>query len=99
MEKYLVPFSKGPRMCLGVKYVDFPILSLLSLIHILQPCLGRAVSNGPWFQALLPNGSYRYLIFGNIFRKLEMELYDTTFDISVTFYLEELMCDIAGSAT
>ncbi|KAJ8079332.1 hypothetical protein PM082_021834 [Marasmius tenuissimus] len=44
LEKHLVAFSKGPRMCLGV--------------------------NLAWCEL--------YLIMGNVFRKLDMEIYDTT---------------------
>ncbi|KAF5348717.1 hypothetical protein D9758_006751 [Tetrapyrgos nigripes] len=44
MESYLVPFSKGPRMCLGI--------------------------NLAWCEL--------YLILGNIFRRLDLTLYDTT---------------------
>ncbi|KAF5357171.1 hypothetical protein D9756_006863 [Leucocoprinus leucothites] len=44
LDNYLVPFSKGPRMCLGI--------------------------NLAW--------SELYLIFGNLFRKLNMETYQTT---------------------
>ncbi|KXN81865.1 Trichodiene oxygenase [Leucoagaricus sp. SymC.cos] len=44
LDEYLVAFSKGPRMCLGM--------------------------NLAWCEL--------YLIFGNLFRKLEMQLYGTT---------------------
>ncbi|KAJ3574919.1 hypothetical protein NP233_g1441 [Leucocoprinus birnbaumii] len=44
LDNYLVPFSKGPRMCLGI--------------------------NLAW--------SELYLLFGNLFRKLDMEIYQTT---------------------
>ncbi|KAK0199458.1 cytochrome P450 [Desarmillaria ectypa] len=43
LDKYLVPFSKGPRSCLGV--------------------------NLAWCEL--------YLVFGNLFRKLDMEMYET----------------------
>ncbi|KXN81884.1 Trichodiene oxygenase [Leucoagaricus sp. SymC.cos] len=43
LESYLVPFSRGPRMCLGI--------------------------NLAWCEL--------YLLFANIFRKLDMELYET----------------------
>jgi len=46
LEKSLVPFSKGPRMCLGI--------------------------NLAWCEL--------YLIFGNIFRRLDMEIHNTTVD-------------------
>lgn len=44
MENYLVPFSRGPRMCLGI--------------------------NLAWCEL--------YLILGNVFRKLDLELYETS---------------------
>jgi len=44
LETHLIPFSKGPRMCLGI--------------------------NLAWCEL--------YLIFGNVFRKLDMEIYNTT---------------------
>ncbi|KAK0470451.1 cytochrome P450 [Desarmillaria tabescens] len=44
LDKYLVPFSKGPRSCLGV--------------------------NLAWCEL--------YLVFGNLFRKLDMETYETS---------------------
>ncbi|KAF5350662.1 hypothetical protein D9756_008526 [Leucocoprinus leucothites] len=44
LDKYLVAFSKGPRMCLGI--------------------------NLAWCEL--------YLIFGNLFHKLDMEIYETT---------------------
>ncbi|KAJ3568900.1 hypothetical protein NP233_g5405 [Leucocoprinus birnbaumii] len=43
LENYLVPFSRGPRMCLGL--------------------------NLAWCEL--------YLLFANIFRKLDLELYET----------------------
>jgi len=46
LENYLVPFSKGPRSCLGI--------------------------NLAWCEL--------YLLFGNVFRKLHMTVYDTTAD-------------------
>ncbi|KAK0193189.1 cytochrome P450 [Armillaria mellea] len=44
LDKYLVPFSKGPRACLGM--------------------------NLAWCEL--------YLVFGNLFRKLDMEIYETS---------------------
>ncbi|KAK0218595.1 cytochrome P450 [Armillaria nabsnona] len=44
LDKYLVPFSKGPRACLGI--------------------------NLAWCEL--------YLVFGNLFRKLDMEIYNTS---------------------
>ncbi|KAL0958927.1 hypothetical protein HGRIS_014243 [Hohenbuehelia grisea] len=46
LNSYLVPFSRGPRMCLGV--------------------------NLAWCEL--------YLIFGNLFRKLDLKLHNTTID-------------------
>ncbi|KAF9465444.1 cytochrome P450 [Collybia nuda] len=46
LETFLVPFSKGPRSCIGI--------------------------NLAWCEL--------YLIFANIFRKVEMKIYDTTVD-------------------
>ncbi|THU95911.1 cytochrome P450 [Dendrothele bispora CBS 962.96] len=51
LETYLVPFSKGPRMCLGI--------------------------NLAWCEL--------YLILGTFFRKLDLNLYDTTIDDFKTF--------------
>ncbi|SJK99238.1 uncharacterized protein ARMOST_02529 [Armillaria ostoyae] len=48
LDKYLVPFSKGPRACLGM--------------------------NLAWCEL--------YLVFGNLFRKLDMEIYQTRSAIS-----------------
>lgn len=49
-------------MCLGIKYVDYMFMS-------------------PWILSLLPPRSLAwcelYLIFGNIFRKLEMDIHNT----------------------
>ncbi|KAK0472148.1 cytochrome P450 [Armillaria novae-zelandiae] len=50
LDKYLVPFSRGPRVCLGM--------------------------NLAWCEL--------YLVFGNLFRRLDMEIYNTRFDISPT---------------
>jgi len=46
LENYFVPFSKGPRNCLGI--------------------------NLAWCEL--------YLIIGNIFRKIDMEIHDTSID-------------------
>ncbi|THU85695.1 cytochrome P450 [Dendrothele bispora CBS 962.96] len=51
LETYLVPFSKGPRMCLGI--------------------------NLAWCEL--------YLILGTLFRRLDLNLYDTTIDDFKTF--------------
>jgi hypothetical protein len=69
LESFLVPFSKGPRSCLGVKYVyHLPFSSyypssakyqVLTLLYSLAWC-------------------ELYLIFANVFRKIDMKIYDTT---------------------
>ena len=62
LEKALVPFSKGPRMCLGIKFV----LMLTATVLIRLTCYSLA-----WCEL--------YLIFGNIFRRLDMEIHNTTY--------------------
>jgi len=72
LDSWLLPFSKGPRMCLGL--------------------------NLAW--------SELYLLFGNIFRKLDLELYKTTLedmsewsDIFVPVYKSEpLRVNVLGVA-
>lgn len=61
LHKHLVPFSKGPRMCLGIKYVwnSLRLVSFSSNAYSLAWC-------------------ELYLIFGNIFRRLDLEIYNTT---------------------
>ena len=57
LEKYLVSFSKGPRSCLGIKYVFCVIypLSILSKYHF---------NSLAWCEL--------YLILGTVFRKLDL---------------------------
>ena len=57
LEKYLVSFSKGPRSCLGIKYVLCVIypLSILSKYHF---------NSLAWCEL--------YLILGTVFRKLDL---------------------------
>ncbi|KAJ3558437.1 hypothetical protein NP233_g11509 [Leucocoprinus birnbaumii] len=60
LDKFLVAFSKGPRMCLGM--------------------------NLAWCEL--------YLIFGNLFRKLDMQLYNTTeSDFDFKAYLTPVYAD------
>ena len=59
---YLVPFSKGPRVCLGIKYV--PSLTMF------QPVLTSAPDSLAWAEI--------FLILGNVFRKVDLEIVDTT---------------------
>jgi hypothetical protein len=33
LDSWLIPFSRGPRMCLGMKYVPFALSSILHLIE------------------------------------------------------------------
>jgi hypothetical protein len=65
LENHFVPFSRGPRMCLGFKYVS----RLASGVQTAD--LRRSLA---WCEL--------YLIFANIFRKLDLEVYETT---SVTY--------------
>ena len=60
LEQYLVPFSKGPRMCLGIQYV--------------RHCTGRGED---LFQSYSIAWAELYLIFGHIFRRMEMEIVET----------------------
>lgn len=65
LANYVVPFSKGPRMCLGLKYV-IVFTSNLSMTSLTGPCGSLA-----WAEL--------YLIIGNLFRKVDLELVDTTY--------------------
>lgn len=59
LDRYLVPFSKGPRACLGL--------------------------NLAWCEL--------YLMFGNLFRKLDMEIYETSpKDISFRCHFLPIFC-------
>ncbi|KAK0218598.1 cytochrome P450 [Armillaria nabsnona] len=59
LDRYLVPFSKGPRACLGM--------------------------NLAWCEL--------YLVFGNLFRKLDMEIYQTSLeDLSFRSYILPIFC-------
>lgn len=59
LDKYLIPFSKGPRACLGM--------------------------NLAWCEL--------YLVFGNLFRKLDMKLYDTSpKDLSFRCHFLPIFC-------
>ncbi|PBK62229.1 cytochrome P450, partial [Armillaria solidipes] len=59
LDKYLVPFSKGPRACLGM--------------------------NLAWCEL--------YLVFGNLFRKLDMEIYQTSpEDLSFRCHFLPIFC-------
>lgn len=58
MERFLVPFSKGPRSCLGVKYIRL-CTTYVRLLNLF--CCSLA-----WAEL--------YLIFANVFRKVEMEV-------------------------
>jgi len=49
LDVWLVPFSRGTRMCLGIKYA-FQISACVSgcriyLFLFAQPCMGRALSD------------------------------------------------------
>ncbi|KAK0222323.1 cytochrome P450 [Armillaria fumosa] len=59
LDRYLVPFSKGPRACLGI--------------------------NLAWCEL--------YLVFGNLFRKLDMEIYNTSpEDLSFRCHFLPIFC-------
>lgn len=69
LENYLVPFSKGPRSCVGIKYVpsaSFPWVFFFASTLSSDPCTSLA-----WCEL--------YLVFGNMLRKLDMQLYNTTY--------------------
>ena len=66
LNQYLVPFSKGPRMCLGIKYVCSSQQKKQRLILSLNISIA-------WAEL--------YLIFGHIFRRLEMEMVGTRYAI------------------
>ncbi|KAL0570421.1 hypothetical protein V5O48_011535 [Marasmius crinis-equi] len=63
LDKYLVAFSKGPRICLGIKYAFLPSIKALIIDRsILLVSLA-------WDEL--------YLLLANVFRRLDFELYDT----------------------
>ena len=77
LNQYLVPFSKGPRMCLGIKYVCSSQQKKQRLI------LSINMISIAWAEL--------YLIFGHIFRRLEMEMVGTRYAIdSLTIKLFQL---------
>jgi hypothetical protein len=67
LEKWLVPFSTGPRQCLGVKCV---FLSSRKE-DMVDECHHGSLA---WAEL--------YLIFGNIFAQLDMSIHDMTYDFS-----------------
>lgn len=64
LDNYLVAFSRGPRSCLGLKYV-YRIILVATLTYC---CPSK--SSLAWCEL--------YLIFANLFRKVNMEIYKTT---------------------
>lgn len=67
LDRYLVSFGRGSRQCLGMKWVALPLFRLLSY-HI-RPSLTRTHSLA--YAEL-------YLTAATIFRRFEMELFETT---------------------
>ncbi|KAJ3533591.1 hypothetical protein NMY22_g7270 [Coprinellus aureogranulatus] len=66
LANYLIAFSKGPRMCLGIKYAVITLLACgAETDWIRAPC------SLAWAEL--------YLILGALFRKVELELVDTTY--------------------
>lgn len=62
LENHLVPFSRGPRMCLGFKYASSWFLDV--------EIVTNTSDSLAWCEL--------YLIFANFFRKLDLEIYKTT---------------------
>lgn len=62
LENQFVPFSRGPRMCLGFKCVLSD--------HQPLPIIFDIICSLAWCEL--------YLIFANVFRKLDLEIYETT---------------------
>lgn len=67
LDQYLVSFSKGPRTCLGIKYV-----SLVCAFY-------HAGAHHAYFLWYSLAWCELYLFFGYLFRKVEMELHYTTY--------------------
>lgn len=65
LDRYLVSFGRGSRQCLGMKWVALPLFRLLSS----QTLADRT-----------PSLAYAelYLTAATIFRRFEMELFETT---------------------
>lgn len=72
LENYLVPFSRGPRSCLGIKYSPsyFPIPWLFTC--------GLHLYSLAWCEL--------FITFANIFRHLDMEIFQTRCLRHDTFY-------------
>ena len=68
LEKWLVPFSTGPRQCLGVKCVFFLASRKEDMV---DECHHGSLA---WAEL--------YLIFGNMFARLDISIHDMTYDFS-----------------
>lgn len=83
LDKYLVAFSRGPRMCLGIKYVLSFIIStsvfesIFRLVSLGLSCmLIFAICH---IIHMFGDIVSRYLILGNMFRHFSMQNHNTSY--------------------